>query len=230
VNPAHRNSPLSTFSFISDAQLAEFARSEARLTHAVLARSLCECESNGTIQHELSQQGAAFVNVLCRHLIVGKSWSEALELTKYHTALTQHTPRCSYCGRNLDWDEEFANVFPSPQTHIDQLDAGGYTPQTIRVRTSNSSACARLYLIMQAALYFIDRNDSFSNALNASLQFAGSANYCPVLVGAIAGARWGVFSILPADYKHCDFKLLRRIDTVVRKTNELNDELEEEQE
>jgi ADP-ribosylglycohydrolase len=44
---------------------------------------------------------------------------------------------------------------------------------------------------LRAALYFVNRSDSFSTALEDSIQFAGTANYCPVLVGSIGGARWG---------------------------------------
>jgi hypothetical protein len=39
------------------------------------------------------------------------------------------------------------------------------------------------------------RLTSFAEALERSLDFAGPANYCPILVGAIAGARWGASAI-----------------------------------
>jgi hypothetical protein len=32
----------------------------------------------------------------------------------------------------------------------------------------------------------------------------GPANYCPVLVGAVGGARWGAASIEPRQLQHCD--------------------------
>lgn len=41
-----------------------------------------------------------------------------------------------------------------------------------------------------AAIYFVNGSKSFADALNQSID-AGSANYCRVLVGSIAGARWG---------------------------------------
>jgi len=36
---------------------------------------------------------------------------------------------------------------------------------------------------------------SFVEAIRTSIKFAGPANYCPVLVGALAGARWGANTI-----------------------------------
>ncbi len=49
--------------------------------------------------------------------------------------------------------------------------------------------------VLQAALYFVRTSASFQEALDRSLAFAGPANYCPVLVGAISGARWGASAI-----------------------------------
>lgn len=44
---------------------------------------------------------------------------------------------------------------------------------------------------LASALWFVDQAGAFDEALHAALAFAGPDNYCPVLVGAIAGARWG---------------------------------------
>jgi ADP-ribosylglycohydrolase len=52
--------------------------------------------------------------------------------------------------------------------------------------------------VLQTALYFVGRAPIFSEALAGALDFAGPANYCPVLAGAIAGARWGASAIDPA--------------------------------
>jgi ADP-ribosylglycohydrolase len=49
--------------------------------------------------------------------------------------------------------------------------------------------------VLWAALHFAGTSACFADALERSLAFAGSANYCPVLVGAIAGARWGASAI-----------------------------------
>jgi ADP-ribosylglycohydrolase len=42
--------------------------------------------------------------------------------------------------------------------------------------------------VLRTALYFVERSRDFDSALDASLKFAGSPNFCPVIVGALAGA------------------------------------------
>ena len=44
---------------------------------------------------------------------------------------------------------------------------------------------------LAAAVHFVDCAESFPLALGRSIEFAGPATYCPVLVGSIGGARWG---------------------------------------
>jgi hypothetical protein len=41
----------------------------------------------------------------------------------------------------------------------------------------------------------VGTSESLSGALERSIDFAGPANYCPVLVGSIGGARWGAASV-----------------------------------
>jgi ADP-ribosyl-[dinitrogen reductase] hydrolase len=55
---------------------------------------------------------------------------------------------------------------------------------------------------LQSALYFVTTRDDFDSALSDALEFAGPPNYCPVLVGAIAGARWGSGAIAPKHFQH----------------------------
>jgi ADP-ribosylglycohydrolase len=57
--------------------------------------------------------------------------------------------------------------------------------------------------VLQAAVHFVTANTAFDAALAASLAFAGPANYCPVLVGAIGGARWGTHAIQAEHLAHC---------------------------
>jgi ADP-ribosylglycohydrolase len=52
--------------------------------------------------------------------------------------------------------------------------------------------------VLRGAVYFVGTSEDFAEALERSLAFAGPANYCPVLVGAIAGARWGATSAVVA--------------------------------
>ena len=56
---------------------------------------------------------------------------------------------------------------------------------------------------LQAAVHFVHRASCFEDALAASLRFAGGANYAPVLVGVIGGARWGVREIPASELAHC---------------------------
>lgn len=63
--------------------------------------------------------------------------------------------------------------------------------------------------VLRAALHFVGTSVSFPAALERSLAFAGAANYCPVLVGAIGGARWGASAIPQAVLAHVD--LLSRV-------------------
>lgn len=63
---------------------------------------------------------------------------------------------------------------------------GGFAPETLRT-----------------ALHFVMVGDGLEDTLHASLEYAGPANYCPVLVGALAGAEWGASSIPEADLDHC---------------------------
>lgn len=65
------------------------------------------------------------------------------------------------------------------------LNSGGFAPE-----------------VLKAALYFVNHTDNFSQALDRSIQFAGPSNYCPVLAGAIGGARWGVGEIPEKAFSH----------------------------
>jgi ADP-ribosylglycohydrolase len=66
--------------------------------------------------------------------------------------------------------------------------------------------------VFRAAVHFVGRHDTFADALAESIRFAGPSNYCPVLVGAIGGARGGASSIPVAHLAHCD--ILDRVSAV----------------
>jgi ADP-ribosylglycohydrolase len=68
--------------------------------------------------------------------------------------------------------------------------------------------------VLRAVVYFVGSSSSFSEALDLSLACAGPANYCPVLVGAIGGARWGSAAIPHQALAHVD--ILRRVETCAR--------------
>jgi len=69
---------------------------------------------------------------------------------------------------------------------------GGYAPEALR-----------------AAVHFVEHAPSFAVALAQALDFAGPANYAPVLVGTIAGARWGASSIGPLLLQHAACRAIR---------------------
>lgn len=140
VNPAHRSAPLAMAAFLPDAALAEAAQAEARLTHA----------------HPLAGDVAAAVVCLCRALIRGVPWEEALALAA--------------AGRRPETQDALHH-------HHDpaRLSRDGFAPEVLR-----------------AALYFLDHHADFPTAMAAAVRFAGGANYCPILVGSIGGARWGL--------------------------------------
>ena len=56
--------------------------------------------------------------------------------------------------------------------------------------------------VLQAALHFLNHYPSFTDALLASLTFAGPANYCPVLVGSIGGCLYPHSHIDPTLLNH----------------------------
>jgi ADP-ribosylglycohydrolase len=101
--------------------------------------------------------------------------------------------RALLCGK--PWDAALVAAAASaghPTTH-EALDAaargpggrGGFAPEVLR-----------------AAVHFVGRARDFGAALDDALAFAGPANYAPVLVGALAGARWGATGVRPADLAH----------------------------
>jgi ADP-ribosylglycohydrolase len=145
-NPAHRSPPLSMLAAIPDEDLAACAMTEAGLTH----------------YDPVAGDIAAEVNILCRSLIRGVRWEDAVVGCRRFAG--QEGP-----GNN-----------------------GGYAPDVLR-----------------AALHFVGSSGCFAQALERSLAFAGPANYCPVLVGAIGGARWGASAIPPSSLAHVD--LLPRV-------------------
>ena len=101
------------------------------------------------------------------------------------------THLCRALIRGTPWDEA-----------VQQLRAKLLSAQTVGIfdPTSNSALSRDGFApeVLRAAIWFTSQHSSFAAALTASISFAGPANYCPVLVGAIAGARWGA-RMIPAE-------------------------------
>ena len=111
---------------------------------------------------------------------------------------------CHHLVEGYTWAKaiESACVGTLPETRIaietpelDSLNTGGFAPAALA-----------------AAIHFVGSSSSFDTALERSLQFAGPANYCPVLVGSIAGARWGMSSINRSLLDHCT--ILSRVQAI----------------
>jgi ADP-ribosylglycohydrolase len=75
--------------------------------------------------------------------------------------------------------------------------------------------------VLFAALHFVDTYPTFEQALLESIAFAGGANYCPVLVGALAGARWGRAAIPDALLRH-EIALLPQLEHTAQSFCALN--------
>lgn len=140
-NPAHRCVPLAMSADIGDVDLAAAAHAEAQLTH----------------RHPLAGDVAAAVALICRALIRGHTWADALAIAA--------DGRC----------DETRSALHTPQA---ALRREGFAPH-----------------VLQAAVHFVGTSDSFVEALAKSVRFAGPDNFCPVLVGSIGGARWGIDAI-----------------------------------
>jgi ADP-ribosyl-[dinitrogen reductase] hydrolase len=94
---------------------------------------------------------------------------------------------CRVLVRGYSWSKalDIARQNRMPQTRAaltdspkGMLDAGGFAPD-----------------VLAAAVHFVGANSQFSSALREAVNFAGPSNYCPVLAGAIGGARWGASNV-----------------------------------
>jgi len=137
------------------------------------------------------------------------------DYAKQDAKLTHHHPLacdvasavvviCHQLVQGSSWENatESACTGRLPQTvkaiinsEVGSLMNGGFAPDTLA-----------------AAIHFVGSSGSFNAALKRSLQFAGPANYCPVLVGSIAGARWGMSGINRSLLEHCS--ILSRVQAV----------------
>ncbi|GAB4242659.1 MAG: hypothetical protein Kow00109_18370 [Acidobacteriota bacterium] len=66
-----------------------------------------------------------------------------------------------------------------------RLSPGGFAPEALA-----------------AAVHFVGSSATLREALERSVSFAGPANYCPVLVGSIGGARWGAGAVPETFLEH----------------------------
>ena len=98
--------------------------------------------------------------------------------------------------------ESFRRALESPAKIAS---TGGYAPE-----------------VFAAALLFSDQAESFADGLEASIVFAGPANYAPVLVGQFLGAKFGVTDavVLEKHLKHLPDGLRERYTVAAKKLAE----------
>eukprot|EP00026_Physarum_polycephalum_P011648 Phypoly_transcript_11887.p1 GENE.Phypoly_transcript_11887~~Phypoly_transcript_11887.p1 ORF type:complete len:280 (+),score=35.67 Phypoly_transcript_11887:119-958(+) len=108
------------------------------------------------------------------------------------------------------WHDAIKHAKEIPGLHTDVLEAlsgstttgGGYAPN-----------------VLQDAIFFVNQDQEPQKALGASLRFAGSSNFCPVLVGAFCGAlcgRGGIKLRAKHELTHCSRKLTERMESVAQ--------------
>jgi len=111
---------------------------------------------------------------------------------------------CRALVRGEDWEASLLRA----STHCDQLIQGWWKGRD----EPPLSPCGFAPEVLRAAVFFVGTSRDYGIALNRSLEFAGPANYCPVLVGAIGGARWGA-SRIPEE-RLPKSAILRRVESV----------------
>ncbi|PRP83307.1 hypothetical protein PROFUN_09519 [Planoprotostelium fungivorum] len=119
VNAAHRGSVLSCASFISKQDLFRITREETYITHA----------------NDRSYQVHLAVNLLCRHLIEGQTWEEALLSVE----------------REITDDTVITALKDSKTTKEADLSVGGYAPEVLK---------AALYFLHRSSDFSAALNES----------------------------------------------------------------------
>jgi len=158
-----------------------------------------------------------------------KSISEAdlAEITKQESTIT-HKHKISVAVavivtvlcRHLIQGDTLAHALEKVKVFQDKRDFQTKTMLTKCPRNSLSTDGSSPN-VLKAALYFLGNGSDFSSTLNESINFAGAANYCPVIVGSIGGALYGFSAIADNDLKHIDKSLLVRLQKVSTALSEM---------
>ena len=148
---------------------------------------------------------------------VAKTALQEATLTHHHPlagdAAAAVAVLCRALIRGASWETTLARAaedrLPEIRLALEATDTGrlvrsGFAPETLK-----------------AAVHLVSHASSFQDALAASLRFAGGANYAPVLVGAIGGARWGSRRIPTSELGHClDLRRVEVVSVAVARTGE----------
>lgn len=97
---------------------------------------------------------------------------------------------CRALVRGEEWEAALRKA--ARQCGVCDLKLQGGAPDLLLSRTGFPPE------VLRAAVFFVGDSSDPATALTRSLEFAGPPNYCSVLVGAIAGARWGASRIPPS--------------------------------
>ncbi len=162
-NPAQRSFPLACCPWIDDQSLFQLSCAEARLTHFSQAAG----------------QVAGLVNLICRRLLKGDEWNDAVK--------TAFSSTIDLLGeiREIQQRYEHDKVLKS-QGHP------AYAPNTLHT-----------------TLYCVTHATSFEDAINLANQI--DPEYCPVLIGILAGARWAVPQSMLVNSQQSTLKEIRQV-------------------
>ena len=121
------------------------------------------------------------------------------EIARQEASLTHHHPLagevsatsvrlCRYLIQGMLLDEALEQVDTRDWLNR-PLSRGGYSPD-----------------VFCTAISFLKHNDNFDHVVSNAIEFAGSANYCPVTTGALAGAIYGAGAISDHMISHCKIR------------------------
>eukprot|EP00759_Apiculatamorpha_spiralis_P025985 PhF_6_TR29195/c0_g1_i1/m.42716/K11687/ADPRHL2; poly(ADP-ribose) glycohydrolase ARH3 len=143
--------------------------------------------------HPESVATSVATNLIARRLILGDDPRTAIEQTLGET--TDETMLAVLKG-----------VLQGKVNESYKLHSGGHSPYTL-----------------QTALHFLlyppppDNHNVFQNVLSASLSYAGEPNFCPVLVGALAGAWRGSEEVVSSNmlnHRYCQEPMQKTLSDV----------------
>ena len=136
-------------------------------------------EAGLTHHHPIAADTAAAMTLVCRDHIMGRDW-RAGETNRIAPTLHGEVAAALDAARA---DRSPGTTGAAESTaHLHQ---GGYSPGTLR-----------------AGLHFAQGATNPAEALAAAKRFAGPANYCPVLTGALLGAAFGAGAVDDDLLKH----------------------------
>jgi ADP-ribosyl-[dinitrogen reductase] hydrolase len=153
-------------------------------------------EARLTHAHPLAGWVSAAVALLVRRLVEGADLEAALSAA---AADLQRAALAEGDGQ-AECVVEILQAGAAGALPVERARPGGYAPETLA-----------------AALGFLTRHQGFEAALGDSIAFAGGANYAPVLVGTLAGARQGAAGI-PEHWLAHEREMARAFSDLMRRS------------